>query len=801
VVDPAASAPAALPAGGSAPREPPYGNAGADAHSGRRFLAVRTAIVGDETVSAAERRSALVELSDAWLTTLFDSLPPAVTTGMSLVAVGGYGRRELLPCSDLDVLLLHRDRGDVAAVADGVFYPVWDSGISLDHAVRTVAEARAVAADDLAVALGLVDARHVAGDPDVTESLRAGVLGDWRRQAALRLPKLAQSGRDRQREVGELAHLLEPDLKQAYGGLRDIVALRAVAASWVADRPHAAAVSEAHEWLLVVRDALHRTTGRRTDRLVFEDQDAVAALLGLVDADALMRRVAEAGRAIAYATEVTWRHVDRTLRGRSGAARARRPVSRRSLVPGVVEHDGEAVLARDARPATDPVLPLRAAAGAAQAGLVLSPATVERLALECPPLPAVWPDAARDALVSLLGAGRAAVPVWDSLEATGLVLRWLPEWEPVRYRPQRTPVHRHTVDRHLVETAVVAAGLTRRVSRPDLLLLAALFHDLGKGGLGDHSETGAAIAIDLGARLGLSLVDAERLGLLVRHHLLLPAMATRRDLDDPTTIEAVVRAVGSVEVLDLLAALTEADATAAGPVAWSPMRAKLVADLVQRTRLVLGGKRFRKPPTLEPGQEQLARSAVLAVQVDDSDEPGGSCRVTVVVPGRSDALAPVAGVLALHRLDVRAATIQAAADRAVQVWHAATGFRGPPDTDVLRTDIARALDGGIDITAKLRARAGERRSRVPMFADPHVEVLPGASAEATVIEVRAHDEPGLLYRLVSAIGATGTEIRSAVVGTLGAEAVDVFYLVDPDRKQLPEDMAARVLGAITAALG
>jgi [protein-PII] uridylyltransferase len=791
VVDPAASAPAALHEGSTA---------GADARSGRRFLTVRAAIVDDETVSAAERRSALAELSDAWLGTLFDVLPPSWTTGMALVAVGGYGRRELLPCSDLDVVLLHGERGDVAAVAGGVFYPVWDSGIALDHAVRTVAEARAVAADDLAVALGLVDARHVAGDPKVTDALRTGVLGDWRRQAAIRLPKLAQSGRDRQAEVGELAHLLEPDLKQAYGGLRDIVALRAVAASWVADRPHAAAVSEAHEWLLVVRDALHRTTGRRTDRLVFEDQDAVAESLGLLDADALMRRVAEAGRAIAYAADVTWRQVDRTLRGRSRSGGSRRSVSRQSLSPGVVEHDGEAVLARDVRPHLDPVLPLRAAAGAAQAGLVLSPATVERLALECPPLPAVWPDVARDALVALLGAGRSAIPVWDSLEAAGLIVQWLPEWEPVRYRPQRTPVHRHTVDRHLVEAAAVAAGFTRRVSRPDLLLLAALFHDLGKGGPGDHSETGAAIATDLAGRLGLSLVDAERLGLLVRHHLLLPAMATRRDLDDPTTIEAVARAVGSVDVLDLLAALTEADATAAGPLAWSPMRARLVGDLVDRVRLVLGGQRFRKPPALEPWQEELATSTALAVQIDLSGQPDDACRVTVVVPDRPDAVAPVTGVLALHRLDVRSATIQTMGGRAVQVWHAATGFRGAPDADLLRADIARALDGRIDLAAKLRARAGERRRRIAGYADPHVEVLPGASAGATVIEVRAHDAPGLLYRLVSTIAGCGAIVRSAVVGTLGAEAVDVFYLVGVDGKQLAEENIESVVTAIYATL-
>ena len=164
--------------------------------------------------------------------------------------------------------------------------------------------------------------------------------------------------------------------------------------------------------------------------------------------------------------------------------------------------------------------------------------------------------------------------------------------------------------------------------------------------------------------------------------------------------------VGSVEVLDLLAALTEADATAAGPLAWSPMRSQLVDELVSRARLVLGGKRFRKPPVLEPAQKELAQSATLAVLVDLPGEPDGSCRVTVVVPGRADALAPVAGVLAMHRLDVRTATIQATGRGAVQVWHATTGFRGAPGVDVLRTD-SHARSTVESNLRQLRARAGE----------------------------------------------------------------------------------------------
>ncbi|HEX5996156.1 MAG TPA: [protein-PII] uridylyltransferase [Jiangellales bacterium] len=769
----------------------------ASAARGDRFLSLRQAVVADERLSASQRRVALSELVDGWLGRLFAAVPDRESAGFAVVAVGGYGRRELLPGSDLDVLLVHGDAGDPAAAADRIFYPVWDAGIALDHAVRTVEEARKVAADDLKAALSLIDARHVAGDPTATERLRAAVLSDWRRQAAVRLPRLAAMVRARAEQSGELAHLLEPDLVQAYGGLRDTLVLRAVAASWVADRPHLKAVEEAREWLLVVRDALHRTTGRRHDRLLFEDHGVIADRLGLLDPDLLLRRVAEAGRAVAYASDVTWRDVERTLRARQRVGR--HAPERRPLADGVVEHDGDAVLARDARPERDPVLPLRAAAAAAQAGLALAPYTLERLAAECPALPEPWPGSARDALLTLLGAGRSALPVWDALDFAGLVTRWIPEWERVRYRATRTPVHRHTVDRHLIETAVVASGLTRRVSRPDLLLLSALCHDLGKGVPGDHSETGEVIAADIGRRIGLSPQDTATLGMLVRHHLLLPEMATRRDPDDPATIAAVVGAVGDVDKLELLAALTEADATAAGSLAWSPMRATLVGDLVARVRTVLGGAPPPKPERLEPWQEMLAHEPDTVVRID-APTADRACRVTVAVADRPDVLATVAGVLTLHRLGVRTATVETVGRRSVLVWRVVAAYGTPPPESVLRDDIVRALDGRTDIPARLAARAAQRRGRVIRHAEPSVTVIPEVSAEATVLEVRAHDEPGLLYRLAAAIGGTGVVIRSAVVETLGAEAVDVFYLVDPDGGPLSREAVTTVMAAASAAL-
>ena len=507
---------------------------------------------------------------------------------MALVAVGGYGRREMLPRSDLDVLLLHDGRDDIAGIADRIWYPVWDSGAELDHAVRTVPQARRVARTDLKVALGLLSARHVAGDPDLTERLREGALEDWRAAAPARLAELHAAHDERARTSGELAFLLEPDLKEARGGLRDVHAIQAMAAAWVAPAP-GPKVRTAYEQILDTRHALHEVTGRRLDRLVLEEQDEVARALGLLDGDVLLRMLAGAARTVAYAVDHAFRQSDRLRRRAGGRRLRRRQAERRPLADGVVEQDGEVVLARAADPASDPPLVLRAAAAAAQAGLPLAPRTLDRLT-ECPPLPVPWPAAARDALLSLLGAGQAAVGVWEALDTEGLVTALIPDWERVRNRPQRNPLHTYTVDRHLAEAAAHAAALTREVARPDLLLLAALLHDMGKGWPGDHSVTGEVVARDVVRRMGLPAPDVELVAAAVRLHLLLPMVATRRDLDDPVTVKQVATAVGSRVLLELLHALAIADGLATGPAAWNDWKATLVADLVRRVEAVLDGE-------------------------------------------------------------------------------------------------------------------------------------------------------------------------------------------------------------------
>ena len=708
---------------------------------------------------------------------------------MALVAVGGYGRRELLPRSDLDVLLLHGGRDDIASIADRIWYPVWDSGAELDHAVRTVPQARRVARADLKVALGLLSARHVAGNPDLTERLRAGALEDWRSAAPARLAELHAAHDERTRTSGELAFLLEPDLKEARGGLRDVHAIQAVAAAWVAPAP-GPKVRTAYEQILDARHALHEVTGRRLDRLVLEEQDEVARALGLLDGDVLLRMLAGAARTVAYAVDHAFRQADR-LRGRR---LRRRQAERRPLADGVVEQDGEVVLARAADPASDPGLVLRAAAAAAQAGLPLAPRTLDRLT-ECPPLPVPWPAAARDSLLALLGAGQAAVSVWEALDTEGLVTTLIPDWERVRNRPQRNPLHTFTVDRHLAEAAAHAAALTREVARPDLLLLAALLHDVGKGWPGDHSVTGEVVARDVGRRMGLPTPDVELVASAVRLHLLLPMIATRRDLDDPVTVKQVATTVRSRALLELLHSLAIADGLATGPAAWNDWKATLVADLVRRVEAVLDGDPTPAPAPLRDDQLALAADGGPAATVRGSE-------VTVVAPDRPGLLWRAAGVLASHRLAVRSANASSVGNTAVTVFDVEPEFGDPPDATLVAADLRRMLQGRLDVEDRLDRRARAVRPRAATIPAPKVSLIDEASDTATVIEVRAHDAPGLLWRVGRALGECSLDVRAARVETLGAEAVDVFYVTDGDGKPLAsDDLRRMIVHSVLAALG
>ena len=648
---------------------------------------------------------------------------------------------------------------------------MWDTGIGLDHSVRSVKEALRVAEDDLKVALGLLDARHVAGDAALATTLIERSRELWRKRGGRWLDQLSAQVADRHERFGEVAFLLEPDLKEGKGGLRDRHALRAAALASPVIPGDGAELLDSYDTLLAARVELHRATGRAQDKLVLEEQDTVAAALGYADADALMASVASAARAIAWASDDAWHRIASWRAG----PRGRTAGVDRQLAHGLLLRDGEIVLAGSLDITADPGLALRAGAVAASTGALLARSTLERLAESVPAPPDPWPPSVRDDLLALLGTGHAGIPVFETLDQHGLIVRLLPEWEAVRNKPQRNAYHRFTVDRHLCEAAANAAALSREVDRPDLLLVGAWLHDIGKGFPGDHTEVGIDIVQGIATRMGFPPGDVAVLGDLVRHHLLLADVATRRDLDDPRTASAVAEAVGRRETVELLAALTEADGVATGPAAWSEWKAGLVADLAGRASSLLEGNHAEQAPALPDERHlQLMERGELVVEVADN-------QVTVIAPDRAGLFARVAGALAIHGMDVRSAAAAGRDGMAVEVFEVVPAFGQEPDWDRIRDDIAKAVSGRLSLQARLGDRArtyGSPRASAASTSDARVLFDNEAASSATVVEVRAADGVGVLYRITRALAECDLDIQSARVSTLGHEVVDAFYVCD-----------------------
>ena len=743
----------------------------------------RKSLIDDRSLAGVELCRAYSAHMDRWLAAVFAEAAGDLD-GVALVAVGGYGRQELSPESDVDVLLIHAPRVDVGELAERLWYPIWDEGLKLGHAVRTVKEALALAADDLDTATSLLSARHLGGDDQLTEDLADRSLALWRKRAKRWLGELDTSVRRRHAAAGEVAFLLEPDLKDGRGGLRDVHAIHwAEQARSVMLPGDDAALAEAYDVLLATRVELHRSTGRAGDRLALQEQDAVAAALGYGDANELMRHVSAAARTIAWRSDEVWVRVASSLQGPSFGL-----VSRdKPQFTGVVLREGEVHLTPEVDPTHDPVVALRVAVAAARNGARIDRPTLERLGATTGEGAFPWTDDARSLFAELLLAGEDAIAVIEALDQQGVWVRILPEWEPVRFKPQRNAYHTFTVDRHLCETAANAARLADHVPRPDLLVVGALLHDIGKGYPGDHTEVGMEVVERIGARMGYEPDEVAMLVDMVRHHLLLPDVATRRDLDDDATIEGVAEQVGDLTTLELLGALTEADSLATGPAAWNSWKAGLVADLVGRTRHVLGGGAVEEVTTSEiPTADQLALMAERRLAVLPGDDT-----VTIIAPDRPGLFSRVAGTLALNGLDVLAADAYSSDDgMALEVLRVESPVGPTIAWDRVAGQLEDALAGRLAVAARLaeRAEVYERPlPHVPGADDTAVTIDPDSASSATVVEVLAPDRIGVLFRITQALAALDLDIRSAKVQTLGHQVVDSFYVVGADGEKVTDE--------------
>jgi [protein-PII] uridylyltransferase len=710
-------------------------------------------------------------------------------------------------------------RGGVAQeAARALWYPLWDAGLVLGNAQRTPKEALALAREDVDTLTGLMHMRVVMGDLAIVDELLRDAHALARRRRDDINEKLAIAAWARAERPGPIAEMLEPNLKEGAGGLRDVQALEW--AGWTLDEGGGLdglvaadllevgdieVLEQARAHLLDVRVELHRATGTRSDVLTLQEQDAVAHALDVEDADDLIRALASVGRSVQWISGDVWR---RLAPGRRRARRLAR--KEREVEPGIWLRRGAVELSESAE--LDARTVLRAAAVAARRGRPLSRATLERARELEPP---AWDAELRAAFVDLLRLGHPAIPVIESLDQVGVLTALLPEWVNVRARPQRNAYHRFTVDRHLLEAVAECAGIldersfdgdVARRTRPELLLLGALLHDIGKGlPDDDHSVSGAAAARTITTRMDLDPHGIDVVSWLVRSHLLLADTATRRDLTDSDTIIRFGRAVRDTERLDLLYALTVGDSRATGSAAWGSAKAALVRQLfVEADRLleegVVGARLSDERREALEQHRDLMSARELAVRWGDRDDELLEC--IVVAPDRAGLLATVAGVLAVHGFDIRAASAYGdETGMAVEVYRGVDTF-GRIDADGRRKiehDIADALAGRFTVRDRLDPRA--RRYRRAPTGDDAVEVRFDleASTNATVCEVHAPDDVGLLARIAAVFTDLELDVTAALVSTLGDRVVDVFYVRDAYGAKLTEPLALDRLRATLVA--
>ena len=809
------------------------------------------------------------ELADAFIVEQFDRAQAAgeIPGQVAMVALGGYGRGELYPYSDIDLLLLHDQRAGEAlqTAARALLYPLWDAGYEVGHSVRTVKEAVRFAREDFPFQVALLDARLVAGAAPLLEELReryTTTILQGRRQQFVRAMEGWRA--ERRRRYGSHSFLLEPHIKEGTGGLRDIQAmhwvargvfslpdLEAVQGSGMLADTDRQAFERARSMLTRIRYGLHQQCRRKSDHLVLDYQEDLAAALGYEDSDGqrgverFMREVYTHLQTVAVVTDLFFEHVLEIL-GMTGAASGERRLERAIAVRG-----GTVRLTAPEELGQRPYLLMRFFLQAGRTGLPLHHRTRQAVTAHLHLVDDGFRESRRVARIfcELLTASNEVFPVLEAMLATGLLTRYLPEFAAVESLAQHDLYHLYTVDRHQLQTVAELSGLRRDMAELcaeagdlEVLFLAALLHDIGKGRQTDHSLLGAELVEGIGRRLQLSSADCDLLAFLVRYHLYLPENGLRRDCTDREFIRQAAEVVGDVRRLTLLYLLTIADSRATGPSAWSNWKAGLVAELYLgvKTYLAAGGAAgddHGESAGVRWLREQVmarlaGRTAAIDLATLPADyllgfspeevvrhlgihqEQAGRLRQQVLLfaePGehgwhllimgddRPGLLAKFCGVLALHGLTVRSARIFTWPDGTVvdslEVVPAALRDVDEMDWGRVERDLNLAINYRLDVGYRLQEKRQPRPwgpARPVQQAQLRVVLDNQTSGRFTIVEVHAGDSPEILYQLAQTLADFDLTIHQARIATEVEQLIDVFYVRTATGGQLtdPEAMAA-----------
>jgi [protein-PII] uridylyltransferase len=826
--------------------------------------------------------------------------------GLALAAVGSFGRGAVALRSDADVVLVTAPRGlrheEASRFAEALLYPLWDATLSVGHQVLAADDAVPLAQKDLATATALLDLRFVAGDEalvaDLVARAREGLFGE--KDLAAFFARLEEQAAARHERFGGSVYLLEPDVKSGEGGLRDLDGVRWAARAryrvgegeadarlgvWgelvrlgvlVAREAHEIAAAEGFLWR--VRNRLHARAGRKSDRLGFEEQEALSVAMGYGDDRA---RAAERLMQDYYLHARTVTRARASLLERLAPPRRRGKATQADLGGGVHLFDGQVTLAGVAELQADPALAMRVYAACVRHGAPVLPFARDAIARAA--ADPGWSERLRASaeaasiFVELVctvheartrrgsdgasadAARRGRDSVLGELHDVGLLLAMVPEFLPVTGRVHHDVYHVYTVDVHSVaavdrlrqlargELAAehpLASRLAAEIARPRPLFLATLLHDVGKGwpdasgSRKHHSKTGAELCERILPRLGLSPEDTDEARQLVSDHLLMYHVATRRDLDDPATVEEFCRNVRGREGLRNLFLLTVADLSTTSPTAMTSWKARMLDELyfAAAAHLDSGGQ----PPRADAERVARVREAVLeaagagagaAIDAFTASMPeryllanapeaivdharvvaarGGravhvarvperhpeAAELCIVAADRPGLLASIAAAITANRLEVLAAQVYsratAAGGEAVDLFWVRDRDGGIEGVERALPRLARDLEdvcsGRVDAAELLRARIGSAsawRERPSPAVPTEVQLDDRASPRHTVVEVFAKDRPGLLYRLARALHELGLSIALSKINTEGTRVADVFYVSELDGSKL-----------------
>ena len=667
---------------------------------------------------------------------VLDDLPAADAATLrrhaALVAHGGYGRREMAPFSDIDLMLLHDRKAarPVAAAAKRLLQDLFDAGADVGQSVRTLDEACRLSAADPTILSSLLECRPLAGNPDLVARLETRLRGLVQRGQSRHARALVEARREEAAKYGETVSLLEPNVKRSPGGLRDIQLVRWLGrvlwgeASFdnlalVGGLPRADAdtLRDAAEFLTRLRNDLHLSAGKSADDLTRDQQLRIAEARGIESRDGMlgvetfMRDYFRHTRGVAQVVE--------TL-----VAGLRRPNLARTLVSGVLGNrvDGLFRVGPHDVAAMPGCLPLvtgsldsivRLVELAMLYDLPIDHATWAVVRTQTAGLPAT--DAARQRFLGLFARPRRLGYALRRLHEVGALEILIPEFAHARHLLQFNNYHKYTVDEHCIVAVERAADMQdeagwlgdtwRQINRKQPVLLALLIHDLGKGFVEDHSELGARMARDVAARFGLPADEAEIIEFLVLKHLVMAHQAFRRDTTDDSLVVRFARDVGSPEVLRMLAVLTAADVSAVGPGVWTRWKADLLGELYFRTLGTLDGEtpsvaaeRHRRvldeliaSRDADDGVVRLARQLPLSYLHDTEprcmlEELGKLSRLAADGMFISTRWQPATGTVAV--------TVAARESVASGVFHRLTGALTSQRLEILAADI-HTLDQGL----------------------------------------------------------------------------------------------------------